>query len=101
MESTATMTSVRFLTAMVLAACALVASVLVAIPTDGPDLLAEEALRYGTTASIPQATTNSDRPTIYRPATEGSTAYRPATRALQPTDESHGALPRIWLGGAR
>jgi len=39
-ESTATMTSARVFTAMVLAACALVASVLVAIPTDGPDLLA-------------------------------------------------------------
>jgi len=92
------MTSARVFTAMVLAACALVASVLVAIPTDGPDLLAEEALSAGTTATIPQAAPNGERKTVYRPATEGSTAYRPATRALQPTDESHGALPRLWLG---
>jgi hypothetical protein len=93
------MTSVRFFTAMVLAAFALVASVLVAISTDDPDLVADTAPR--TTATVSQAPPNGDRQTVYRPATEGSATYRPATRSLQPTDESHGALPRIWLGGAR
>jgi hypothetical protein len=93
------MTSVRFFTGMVLAACALVASVLVAIPTDGPDVLAE-ALVPATTATIPQGT-KGEGTTVYRPATEGSAAYRPATRSMQPADESHGALPRLWLGGPR
>jgi hypothetical protein len=91
------MTSVRFFTAMVLAACALVASALVAIPTDGPDVLAEAPT---TTATIPQGT-KGEGTTVYRPATEGSAAYRPATRSMQPADESHGALPRLWLGGPR
>jgi hypothetical protein len=89
------MTSVRFFTAMVLAACALVASVLVAIPTDGPDVLAETP---STTATIPQSGPKGEGTTVYRPATDGSTAYRPATRSMQPADESHGALPRLWLG---
>jgi hypothetical protein len=82
---------------MVLAACALVASVLVAIPTDGPDVLTE-ALTPSTTATIPQAGAKGEGTTVYRPATEGSATSRPATRSLQPADESHGALPRIWLG---
>ena len=65
------MTSARLFTAMVLAACALGASVLVAIPTDGPDLMAEESLTPGTTATVPQAASKTDGTTVYRPATEG------------------------------
>jgi hypothetical protein len=79
------MTSARLLTAMALAACALVASVLVAIPTDGPDPLGDAA---SVTATI-------------APAKTDGAAYRPATRSLQPADDQHGALPRLWLGGAR
>jgi hypothetical protein len=81
------MTSARFLTAVVLAACALVASVLVAIPTDGPDSLSDETVAAGYTATVPPAAAK----------TEGS-VYRPASRSLQPADERHGELPRIWLG---
>ena len=81
------MNSARFLTAVVLAACALIASVLVAIPTDSPDTLSDETLTPGYTSTVPPAAA----------ATEGS-AYRPASRSLQPVDEGHGQLPRIWLG---
>jgi hypothetical protein len=77
------MTSARFLTAMLLAACALVASVLVAIPTDNPDTLGDTP---GYTATVPQT------------AAKAQSVYRPASRSLQPADEAHGALPRIWLG---
>jgi hypothetical protein len=81
------MTSARFLTAMVLAACALVASVLVAIPTDSPDSLSD-TLSPGYTATVPQLA-----------GTTGQAGAKPVTRSLQPADDSHVALPRIWLGG--
>ena len=81
------MTSARFLTAMVLAACALVASVLVAIPTDSPDTLDPDTLSPGYTSTVPQLA-----------GTTGQSATKPTTRSLQPADESHVALPRIWLG---
>jgi hypothetical protein len=81
------MTSARFLTAMVLAACALVASVLVAIPTDSPDSPDTDTLSPGYTSSVQQSA-----------GTTGQAATKPTTRSLQPADESHVALPRIWLG---
>jgi hypothetical protein len=81
------MTSARFLTAVVLAACALVASVLVAIPTDSPDTLSDDTVTAGYTATVPPVAGK----------TEGS-VYRPASRSLQPVEEGHGELPRIWLG---
>jgi hypothetical protein len=76
------MTSGRFFTALVLAACALVASVLVAIPTDSPDSLDTDTAAH--TATVPPLA--------------GQTGTKPTTRSLQPADESHVALPRLWLG---
>jgi hypothetical protein len=81
------MTSGRFLTAMVLAACALAASVLVAIPTDSPDSLDTDTLSSNYTSRVQQPA-----------GTMGQAATKPTTRSLQPADESHVALPRIWLG---
>jgi hypothetical protein len=81
------MTSARFLTAMVLAACALAASVLVAIPTDSTDSLDSDTLSPSYTSTVPPVA-----------GTTGQTATKPTTRSLQPADESHVALPRIWLG---
>jgi hypothetical protein len=78
------MTSARYITAMLLGACALLASALVAIPTDSPDILDTDTLDSRYTATVPQLA--------------GTTGQKPATRSLQPTDESHVALPRIWLG---
>jgi hypothetical protein len=81
------MTSARYITAMLLGACALLASALVAIPTDSPDIpdiLDTDTLDSRYTATVPQLA--------------GTTGQKPATRSLQPTDENHVALPRIWLG---
>ena len=78
------MTSARYITAMLLGACALLASALVAIPTDSPDIPDTDTLDSRYTATVPQLA--------------GTTGQKPATRSLQPTDENHVALPRIWLG---
>jgi hypothetical protein len=72
------MTGTRVL-AIFVAACALAASALIALPLDGAD-----------TPNEPLALAKPDR--------SYDLATRPNPVMTEPSDETHAALPRLWLG---
>ncbi|MFL6929889.1 MAG: hypothetical protein ACJ8FK_08240 [Xanthobacteraceae bacterium] len=74
------MTGSRLL-AIFLAACALAASALIALPLDG--------------AEAPSATVALPEP---RPDRFYDLSARPSQPTTESNDETHAALPRLWLG---
>jgi hypothetical protein len=72
------MSSARTVAAILIAACALVLSVLVAIPIDGA-----ESTGPGYTASVPDP--------------DVRLTPRHAPKPVDPTEDA--AVPRLWLGG--
>jgi hypothetical protein len=78
------MTSARFL-ALFVAACALVASALIAIPIDG--------------AEAPESSYTPIVPTLAAgPKNSVHPSQMPGLQGTESGDETHAALPRLWLG---